>query len=203
MAQSKFARRMTIDEYFDVAERSPARLEYVDGDVFEMSGNTRRHNAIVGNIYLRLRAAATGSRCRVHFSEIKLKVDRVVYCPDVMVACGAEPVDERVEVAPGLLFEVLSPSTESTDRREKLLVYKQIPSVRAYFIVDQMQKRVDAHVRDTNGEWLRESFVDEGTLRVANFPFDVMLTLDAIYERITMPTPEQQLRLREEEATFF
>ena len=85
------------------------------------------------------------------------RADSVVYRPDVMVACGSEPADERIEVAPCLVIEVLSPSTEAIDRREKLLVYKGMST----------------------------------------------LTLDEIYEDVTLPTPEQQLRLREEEAAYF
>ena len=136
---------------------------------------------------------------------MKLQTDRVVYCPDVMVACDSEPADERVELAPCLVVEVLSPSTESIDRREKLLIYKgiPIPSVRAYLIVDQMQKRVDAHVRGVDDGWTVEALIDQGTLRIPCAPLDATLTLDEIYEGVTMPTLEQQLRLREEEAAYF
>ena len=194
---------MTIDEYFDFEERKPSKHEYVDDDVFEMSGVTRRHNAIVGNIYIRLRTAARETLCRVHSTEVRLRVQPVVYCPDVMVACGSEPADERIEVAPCVVVEVLSPSTESIDRREKLLVYKGIPSVGAYLIVDQMQKRVDAHVRRVDGAWTAHTLVDRGAMTLPCAPAGVTLTLDEIYEDVTMPTLEQQLRLREEEAAYF
>jgi Uma2 family endonuclease len=116
---------MTIEEYFDFEEQqTSAKHEYVDGEVFAMSGVTRRHNAIVGNIYMRLRTAARGGPCRVHFTEVRLRANPVIYYPDVMVACGEPPDDERIEDAPCLVAEVLSPSTRATDRREKLLVYK-------------------------------------------------------------------------------
>lgn len=73
---------MTVEEYFAFEERSPIRHEYVEGEVYAMGGVTRRHNAIAGNVYTRLRAA-TGESCRVHISEVKLHMGRFVYCPDV------------------------------------------------------------------------------------------------------------------------
>jgi hypothetical protein len=33
-------------------------------------------------------------------------------------------------------------------------------------------------------------------------PLDATLTLDEIYEGVTLPTPEERLRLREEEAAY-
>jgi Uma2 family endonuclease len=193
---------MTVEEYFDFEDRSPTRHEYVDGEVFAMSGVTRRHNDIAGNVYIRLRTAARGGRCRVHMSDVKLRVDRVIYYPDVMAGCGTPPADERLEVAPSLIVEVLSPSTQSTDRREKLMVYKGISSLTAYLIVDQMQRRVDRHWRDDAGGWRHDVIVDNGALPVAFGPLSLTLTLDEIYEGVTLPTAEERLRLREEEAVY-
>jgi Uma2 family endonuclease len=195
--------RMTVEEYFDFEEQqTSAKHEYVDGEVFAMAGPTRRHNTIAGNIYMRLRTAARGGPCRVHIAEVKLRADPVIYYPDVVVACGAAPEDERIEDAPCLVVEVLSPSTQATDRREKLLVYKRMPSIRGYYIVDQMQRRVDAHVRRADGTWAHQAVVEQGSLPVPCTPLDVMLTLDEIYEDVTLPTPEERLRLREEEAAY-
>jgi Uma2 family endonuclease len=71
---------MTIEEYFDFEEQhASVKHEYVDGELFAMSGVTRRHNAIVGNIYMRLRTAARSGPCRVHFTEVKLRADPVIY----------------------------------------------------------------------------------------------------------------------------
>lgn len=203
MARPLPTRRMSIDEYFDFEERSSTKHEYIDGEVFEMSGVTRRHNDIAGNIYIRLRTAARGGPCRVHISEVKLRADPVIYVPDVIVACGSPPEDERIEDAPCLVVEVLSPSTYLTDRREKRLVYKRIPSVRAYWIVDQMQRRVDAHIRNPGGQWHHEAVVESGSVSVPCAPLDMAMTLDEIYEGVTLPTPEERLRLREQEAAYW
>jgi Uma2 family endonuclease len=69
------------------------RHEYVGGMVYAMVGTTKRHNRIAGNVYARLLAAARGGPCRVYMETIKLRVEDVIYYPDVMVACGAEDDD--------------------------------------------------------------------------------------------------------------
>jgi Uma2 family endonuclease len=192
---------MTLEEYFDFEERSRTRHEYVDGEVFEMSGTTRRHNDIVGNVYMRLRTAARGGAYRVHFAEVKLRAGRVVYYPDVMAGCAAPPADERLEDAPNLVVEVLSPSTQSTDRREKLMVYKGIASLNAYLIIDQMQRQVDRHWRDAAGEWRHDVIVD-GAVPVSFGSVSLTMTLDEVYEGVVFPSAEERLRLREEEAVY-
>jgi len=193
---------MTVEEYFDFEDRSSTRHEYVDGELFAMSGVTRRHNAISGNVYMRLRTALRGGPCRVHFAEVKLRAGRVVYYPDNMVACGTPPTDERLEDAPSLVVEVLSPSTQSTDRREKLMVYRGIASLDAYLIIDQMQRWVDRHWRDISGQWRHDVILEHGDVPVRIGSLEVTLTLDEIYEGVTLPSVEERLRLREEEAAY-
>lgn len=193
---------MTVEEYLDFEERSTTRHEYVEGEVFEMSGVTRRHNTISGNVYVGLRAAARGGPCRVHIAEVKLRAGGVIYYPDGMVACGPPPADERIEDAPSLVVEVLSPSTQSTDRREKLMVYKGIASLGAYLIIDQMQRGVDRHWRDANGEWRHDVIVDDGAVPLSFESVSLTMTLDEIYEGVVFPTAEERLRLREEEAAY-
>jgi Uma2 family endonuclease len=193
---------MTLEEYFDFEDRSQTRHEYIDGEIFAMSGVTRRHNDIAGNIYIRLRTAARGGSCRVHMSDVKLRVGRIIYYPDVMAGCGTPPTDERLQIAPSLIVEVLSPSTQSTDRREKQMVYKGIPSLNAYLIVDQMQRCVDRHWRDADGSWRHDVIADDAAIPVSFGKTSLTLTLDEIYEGVTLPTVEERLRLREEEAVY-
>ena len=194
---------LTVEEYFDFEERSAIRHEYVDGELYAMSGVTRRHSAIAGNVFVRLHAATRGGPCRVHIAEVKLHMGRKIYYPDVMVGCGLEPADERIEDAPCLVVEVLSPSTERTDRHEKLDSYKRVSSLGAYLIISQEERRVDRYWRDPGAEWRRELIIDQGTVQLPCEPLGgISLTLDEIYEGVTLPTPEQRLRLREEEAAY-
>lgn len=65
----------------------------------------------------------------------------------------------------------------------------------------QEERRVDRYWRDSSGEWRREILVEQGTFPLPCQPLGgISLTIDEIYEGVTLPTPEQRLRLREEEA---
>lgn len=89
----------------------------------------------------------------------------VFYYPDIMVVCGDDEAGDEAlyQHIPYLVVEVTSPSTESTDRREKALVYRGIPSLRAYLVVDQDRRWVERHWRDNSGEWRQGGIVDEGS----------------------------------------
>jgi Uma2 family endonuclease len=195
-------RPMSLEEYFAFEAASPVRHEYVDGEIYAMSGVTRSHSRIVMNVGARLWAAARGGPCRVHQSEVKVQVGRIFYYPDVIVACGAEPDDERVEDAPCLLVEVISPSTEMIDRREKLFVYKGIASLAAYLIVDRDRRHVERWWRDAEGGWRRTALEGSGAIPLPCPARGLSLTLDEIYEGVELPSPEEWRRVREALATY-
>ena len=146
---------MSVEDYLEMEKTATVRHEYVAGEVYAMVGVSRRHSRIAGNIFRMLAVVAAGGPCRVHQSDMKLQVDDVFYYPDVMVACDKEPDDPYYEDDPCLVVEVVSPSTESTDRREKLAAYKSVPGLRACLIVDQDRMRVERHFRDEAGAWRR------------------------------------------------
>lgn len=143
---------------------------------------TKRHNRIIVNISSRLLSVARGGTCRVYSESVKLRVsDDVIYYPDVMVACGPEDEDTLVEHVPCLIVEVTSPSIESTDRREKMLNYRKIPSLQAYLIVDQNRHWIERHWWDESGEW-RQGGLDRGEIPVP-CP-ETSLPLDEVYENL-------------------
>lgn len=167
-----------VAEYLEMEYAATVRHEYVAGMIYAMVGASKRHNRIVGKIYRRLADAAEGGSCRVYMETVKLRAaENIIYYPDVMVACGPEGDDPLIEESPWLVVEVTSPSTESIDRREKMLVYREIPGLKAYLIVHQKRCWVERHWRDETGEWRQGGLADEG--------------------RVPIPRPETELALAE------
>ena len=143
-------------------ETATVRHEYVGGMIYARVGTTKRHNQIGLNIASRLLGTARGGPCRVYASDVKLRVaDDAIYYPDVMVTCEPEE-DPLVESYPCLVVEVASPFTESIDRREKMLAYRKIPTLQAYLIVAQDERRVERFWRNESGEWRQGEAVGEG-----------------------------------------
>lgn len=159
------------------------RHEYVAGQVYAMTGASLRHNRIVGNLFAHLWTAARGGPCRVYSETVRFRAARdIVYYPDVMVACGPEGDDPLSEDAPCLVAEVLSPSTQEIDRREKAMVYKAVPGLRAYLVIHQELRRVERHWCDEEGTWWHADVAHEGRVPI---PCPALvLTLDEIYEGV-------------------
>lgn len=170
-------------EYLALEEASSVKHEYVAGALYALAGTTRQHNRIAMNIGARLWEAARGTPCRVAIADVKLRLtagdDTLFYYPDVMVSCGPEPENPLFEDAPCVVIEVTSPSTESTDRREKLLHYKGLSSLQSYLIVAQEARRVTRHDRDEQGRWW-EAELTEGTVPLP-CP-ELTLTVADVYE---------------------
>jgi Uma2 family endonuclease len=174
---------LSVREYLALEKSATVRHEYVAGETYALAGASDRHNRISGNIFARLWGAARGGTCRIYMSDMKLRAsENIFYYPDVMVVCGPpEPGNPDFQRDPCLVVEVLSPSTEQIDRREKLLAYENIPSVGAYLVVSQDIRRVERHFRDEDGLWRKADLVDRGRFSVP-CPPGTELTLDEVYE---------------------
>jgi Uma2 family endonuclease len=130
----------TFAEYVALEEATTGKHEYVGGQIYAMAGGTPEHSALAVSIATQLANQVRGGRCRVHSSDLRVRVVEtgLATYPDVTVVCGAwerDPENAQTVVNPAVLVEVLSPSTEAYDRGEKLEHYKRISSLRAVVLV--------------------------------------------------------------------
>jgi Uma2 family endonuclease len=98
-----------------------------------MSGGSKEHNLIAGNIYSRFRSHLRGGSCSVFMADMKVNIQlnsrhskNIYYYPDVVVSCDSDDKDRFSLNYPCLIIEVLSPSTEITDKREKLVNHRNL-----------------------------------------------------------------------------
>ncbi|MCG6942063.1 MAG: Uma2 family endonuclease [Thiohalocapsa sp.] len=168
--------RYSFDDYL-AAEREcvDQRHEYLDGEVFAMTGASWEHNLITANLVGELHAALKGHPCRVLTNDLRVyaaDANAGTY-PDVAVLCGApEFYDQRRDtlINPTLLIEVLSPSTEGYDRGGKFASYRTLPSLRQYVLVAQDRQAIDVFTRETDQRWVMTSY----TAADRNVVFDVI-----------------------------
>jgi Uma2 family endonuclease len=148
--------RLSVEEYLELEEASALKHEYVGGEIFAMSGASLRHNAISGNLFNAISAHLHGKPCRAFIADVKIRLqfdrDEIFYYPDVMVACGRLSMEDKYLRDPKLVIEVLSPSTEAIDRREKALHYRSIASLEEYALVAQRRHEVSVFRRRENWE---------------------------------------------------
>lgn len=189
---------LPADRYLAMELHSPVRHEYFAGQIYAMTGVTRRHNTIAGNLYIALRPHLRGKPCDVFLGEVKLHIARAeaYYYPDLMVTCNevGQAVCDTAHVVDDarLVIEILSPSTEGIDRREKAHNYRLLPGLREYALVSQDRQRVEIHRRQGDIGWLRIEYAPGD-----NVEFDsigLTLPLATVYEGTDTPeTPPQEI----------
>jgi Uma2 family endonuclease len=195
---------MSVDEYLAFEESSPERHEYVAGVTYVMTGASLRHNLISSNILRNLHGPARRRGCRVYMEGVKLRAaEDKIYYPDVIVACREPAEDQLVVDSPSIVVEVTSPSTRTTDRREKLAAYRLIPCLESYLIVEQRRRMVTVYSRVHGGEWQGMEYFGTGDISI---PFlGTVLTLDQIYDDVPLPplqVGEEAEELDEDEDTY-
>ncbi len=183
MGLAKLKPYLSVEKYLKGENDGNLRHEYIYGEVYAMAGSSDRHNQISGNIFVKLFQKFGGSKdCRVFMTDMKLQADEeTFYYPDVFVAC--DNPDRYFRREPILIIEVLSPSTESTDRREKLKVYRQIETLQEYVIIAQDKMQIELHRKQSGGEWTKEILTEpDETAELKSV--ELSLTLADIYRGV-------------------
>lgn len=179
--------RVTPEGYLRTEERGEIRHELVHGQVFDRVGGTDTHNLISLNIASGLRERLRGRPCRVFMADMKVRVAPadVFYYPDVFVTCDSRDRESYFKEYPCLIVEVLSASTEGTDRREKFLAYELLDSLEEYLLVQQRRREVELFRRNSpGGEWTKS--VHTSVEEVAFESLKLSLTLSQIYEGLDL-----------------
>src|SRR5437870_1310644 len=134
--------RFSPEEYLALEREAEYKSEYVDGFIIAMSGTSRRHSLIAGNVFAAIHAAIRGRPCEVHTSDLRVKVTATgLYTyPDVVALCGEPRFEDEVLdtlLNPDVIVEVLSESTEAYDRGKKAARYRRLESLQEYVLIAQ------------------------------------------------------------------
>lgn len=151
--------RISPEEYLEIERHAATRSEYLDGEIFAMTGGSFGHNIIVANLVGELRQQLKGRSCMVAPSDLRvhLPATGLYTYPDVVAICGEPRFKDEVFdtlLNPTLIIEVLSPTTEAYDRGKKFEHYDTIESLAEYVLVSQDTPRVEQYVRQDGGRWL-------------------------------------------------
>lgn len=181
-------RLLTFEEYLELEHQHEFKHEFVAGQMYAMAGASDVHNQISGNAYLQLRSASRGSPCRTFIADIKVRVQAsdACYYPDVTVICEQDDDDPYVKASPCVIVEVLSKSTQNTDRREKLAAYRQLPSLRYYLMASSLERKVEYYFRNADGAWEGDYLLDGQTLEIRCDDYQANLDLDGLYEDVEL-----------------
>ncbi len=158
---------ISVEDYLAGEQDGEIRHEYIDGVVYAMTGASRRHGQINNALAYLLTPHARKQGCQLIANDMKVRLEihgkTLFYYPDLVLTCDPDDRDDYFITRPCLIIEILSPTTERLDRREKLLSYITLHSLQEYILVAQDEPRIEVYRRTQ--DWLPEEYT-EGTFRL-------------------------------------
>ena len=152
MSLAKKYELISEEEYLTGELLSDVRHEYIDGEVYAMVGAHKYHNQIVMTVSNIFYNHLLAKPCQPYASDMKVKIEKKFFYPDVMVDCSQEDTEYYVE-KPSIIVEVLSKSTRQRDKTEKRLAYFQISTLQEYILIEQDFVEIEFWSRDQDNLW--------------------------------------------------
>ncbi len=177
-------KKLTIEEYFAFEEKMNQKFEYVDGEIFDMTGGTVNHSLIATNAVASLYRLLYDTPCTVFNSDVKLQLETVgnYFYPDAMVLCDQGEIKKNYVLHPHIIIEVLSPSTEDYDHGKKFAFYRQIKALKTYILLHQDQAFAEVYQRASDNSWLLTEYA--GLDRNIPVYKGILLAMADLYRRV-------------------
>ncbi len=178
--------KFTDEEYLQIEKDSPTKNEYFRGEIFAMAGASPRHNVIFSNLFVAIGIQLKGKLCRPYGSDLRIHIpENTLYTyPDISIICGEiipAKTDADTAVQPTVLIEILSPSTKNYDRGGKFILYRDIPTLREFIVIDSESISVEAFRINKSGHWELEDY--RSMEDILTIPIvDVSISLRELYE---------------------
>jgi Uma2 family endonuclease len=189
MAMRAFHHQYTFEQYLRIDGDSNIKLEFLNGEIFAMSGGTPEHSALAAALVYALSRQLEGRPCRVYNSHLRVgaPASGLYTYPDVTVVCGQpeyEPRDKNTIVNPVVVIEVLSDSTEAYDRRDKFEHYRLIPALQEYVLASHREALIEVYRRVQGNEWRRTEGATGSSARLESI--GCVLDVNKIYAGIEL-----------------
>lgn len=182
--------KLSIEEFLDFENAALEKHEYFRGEVFAMAGASDDHNDIFTNLFGKLCLQLKGKTCRPYGTDKRLHVPQntLFTYPDISIYCGEKKFLDKTKMSslePTVLIEILSPGTKDYDRGGKFKLYRDIPTLKEYVLVDSENISVEIFRLNLSGHWELEEFnnLDQEILITS---VNVKLTLRDIYTHTTL-----------------
>jgi len=180
--------RLTEEQYLAIERAAEFKSEFLNGQMFAMSGASMQHGRLQQNLSGELWVRLRGTGWEALLSDMRVRVGKsgMYTYPDISVVCGKPILADDYQdnlLNPIVLFEILSPTTEKYDRGLKFQHYRTIETLQDYILVDQNQIRIEQYTRQADHTWtLRDYQHPDEELKIDSI--HVLIPLIGIYERV-------------------
>src|SRR5436305_2408382 len=193
MVMQSAGQHMTFEQYLLLVTNSDRHYEYYDGDVRLLAGGSSNHAAIALNFGVALdQALGDDAVCHPYVADKLVRVASTkMVIPDVVVSCNiADHGESQIIDSPILVVEVLSKSTEMTDRFVKLALYQAKESIREIIFISQVIRRVELFSRSATG-WLYQQYGAGQSFHLVSL--DIEIEVRQLYRRLSIPAVVEQV----------
>lgn len=179
---------ITVEDYLKQEEKAIDKSEWIQGEIIEMAGVSANHNRLTLNLSRLLPLQEREQNYEIFVSDMRLWIGEAqsyVY-PDVMVIEGEPEFTDNQQMAvtnPCFIAEVLSPSTARFDQSQNLTLYRSIPQLREYLLIEQKSYRVEFCKKVNERQWLLTEFIGKDAI-VELETVNVQLHLSDLYKRV-------------------
>jgi Uma2 family endonuclease len=177
--------RFTPEEYFAWEEQQRDRYEYIDGEVYAMTGGTVNHSEVATNFSVLLKIHLRGRGCKTLNSDCRVNIVRSndYVHPDVSVTCDdRDKTTTQYITYPCLIVEVLSPSTAAYDRGDKFTMYRRNPVLQDYVLASADKMSIDLFHKHPQGKWDIINYQTGDLVELASI--DLTLPIEDVYQEI-------------------
>ncbi|PSO89517.1 MAG: hypothetical protein BRC46_15805 [Cyanobacteria bacterium QS_6_48_18] len=184
---------MSPQEYLEWEPTQEIRYEYIDGEIFAMTGGTKSHNRIALNLVTALDSYLLEKGCDIYIADVKVQVSLAAsyHYPDVVVTCNSRDQDSSQFVQyPCLIVEVLSPSTEAYDRGGKFAQYRKLESLQEYVLIQSENIGVECFRRNQQGLWVLYPYEQGDTITLESVGFS--LPVETLYRQVIFDSTESK-----------
>lgn len=173
-------------EYLELEREAEYKSEYYRGEIFAMAGASPNHNRIKENLSIEIGGFLKGKSCQSFSSDMRLHIPQngLYTYPDLLVVCGRlefSDSDEETLINPSVIIEVLSKTTSAYDRGDKFHLYRSIPTLTEYILVDSLSISVEVWQKNENGIWYLASETENIEEQITLTNFELQLKLRDIY----------------------
>lgn len=159
--------------------------------IYDMSNAFIEHSLVINNFVTKLGSQIKDSLCRVLSDGVQYQWKNVsdkIYTPDASINCNfRDRSNTCLNGIPRMVMEVLSNSTESYDRNEKMEAYCKA-GISEYWIVDWRTRKVEVYLNEPNEDgtsyWHLQTEVTEDNkadLKLIMMP-NLKITFDELFD---------------------
>lgn len=172
--ETKPVKKLTYQDYLEIPEEPGYRFEILDGMLIKEPSPNVMHQRVSRRLQRLLEDYFWEVDAEGEIFDAPLDVtplDYNVVQPDIFYVSGEQQLilkDTRIDGAPELVVEILSPSSRRKDRLQKMQIYQQA-KVQHYWLVDPQERTLECFAWHDGLYALVASGMDEDVVKHPDF----------------------------------